>query len=340
MILAADRNRIAPYLFHLKPGADQSAPDCPTSSGSGHGGKTGAMTDLLDWLVSNRIDILHCHSFRPNLYARLAGAVLRPRLKIVAHYHNIYDDKWCDPQALSLERLLGAVTDARIAVSKSVAYHVADCLGVAVASIDVVGNAIDHDRLSRADRARGRARLGIAPEVPLIGLVGRVCRQKGPDTFVDAAFALLSQDPSLRFVLIGDIEDAALGLDLQTRISDAGQTEAIRFTGHCTDVADVLAALDVMAAPSRWEGFGLAILEAMFLGIPVVASYVDAIPDVVGGTATLVPPDDPKALFRAIEEALVTPRTDRTEQARQRARVASWDAAAAQVQAVYERIMG
>lgn len=338
LIRAADRSRIAPHLFHLKAGATDISLDCPCTGATGQGGKTGAMTDLLGWLSDNRIDVLHCHSFRPNLYARLAGAVLRPRLKIVAHYHNIYDDKWRDPQALALERQLGAVTDARIAVSDPVAAHVASRLAIARKAIDVIGNAIDPARLAGADRARGRAWFGVGPEVPLIGLVGRICHQKGPDTFVEAALALLSQRPNLRFVLIGHIEDAAIARDLQARITASPHPEAITFMGHSNEIGDALAALDVTAAPSRWEGFGLTILEAMFLGVPVVASNVDAIPDVTAGTAALVPPDDPAALAGAIAETLERRDARRIEHAQRLAREASWTVTSDRILAVYDRI--
>lgn len=339
LIRAADRDQVSPFLFHLKPGPGLIEADCPSASASGKGGKTGAMAELLDWLTVHRIDILHCHSFRPNLYARLAGAALRPALRIVAHYHNTYDDKWCDPQVLALERHLGRVTDARIAVSKAVAKHVCDRLELTPGRVDIIPNAIDPVRLLGADRLRGRAMLNVAPQARLIGLIGRVCRQKGQDTFVEAALQLLSNDPSLRFVMIGEIEDATLAQRLQARVSDAGYAEVIRLHGHAENVGDVLAALDVLAAPSRWEGFGLAILEAMWLGVPVVASNVDAIPDVTGGTAVLVSPDDPKDLSRALTQTLSCASDRRIMAAKNIASQRTWEASAAEVHVIYDRIM-
>lgn len=342
LIRHADRSRLAPHLFHLKPGPDtEPALDCPSATATGHGGKTGAMAELLGWLADTRIDILHCHSFRPNLHARLAGAALRPGLKIVAHYHNTYDDKWSDPQALALERHLGGVTDARIAVSGAVADHVSHRLGVARGSIEVVGNGIDPTRLANSHRARGRVRLGVDDDAQLIGLVGRLCRQKGPDVFVEAALALLRHRPDLRFVVVGDIEDNPLADDLCGRIAAAGQDKAIRLVGHQNHVGDILSALDILAAPSRWEGFGLAIAEAMWLGIPVVASAVDAIPEVTGGAAILVPPDDSRALAAALAGVLDNPSAARIRAttAQARANDLTWSVASARVQAVYDRII-
>jgi glycosyltransferase involved in cell wall biosynthesis len=338
LIRHADRSLVLPHLFHLKPGKPDDAPppvECDVAAATGLGGKTGAMADLLDWLIRRRIDILHCHSFRPNLYARLACAALRPEVRIVSHYHNIYADKWCDPQVLSLERTLGRVTDARIAVSEAVADHVAGQLGLRRQDVDVVGNGIDFERLSYADRDRGRAALGIPPGVPLVGLVGRLCKQKGPDTFVEAALSILADTPELRFVLVGDIEDAALAAKLHERIRIAGFSERILLTGHSDRIGDILAALDVLAAPSRWEGFGLVLAEAMWLGVPIVASAVDAIPSVTCGTARLVPAEAPAALADAIRSALVDPAPSR---GRTDARQMTWETAAGKVQQIYDRV--
>src|SRR5690606_26987660 len=128
--------------------------------------KTTAMTELITWLDAHRIDILHTHSFRPNLYARMAGAVLKPAgLKIVAHYHNQYADKW-HGDTLVLERQLAQITDAGLAVSEAVARHVAAETGLQPA---VLENGVDLGRVTRGNRSAGRARLGLPPEAEVVG---------------------------------------------------------------------------------------------------------------------------------------------------------------------------
>lgn len=334
-----DRSRIAPHVFYMKAGegpdllADLDIPRCAATGAS----KATAMTELVAFLDRHRIDILHTHSFRPNLYGRMAGAVLRPfELKIVAHYHNEYSDKW-DAEALCVERKLAAVTDAGIAVSSAVARHVADCVGMVC---ELAENGIDRRRVTGGNRTTGRAALGIPADAHLVGLVGRVCHQKGIDTFVAAAAATAKELPGTRFVVIGDAEDKNLLTRMNTRISEAGLADHIHFAGHRDDMADMLAALDLLAAPSRWEGFGLMLAEAMAAGVPVIASNVGGIPDVLGGAGLLLPPDDPDALAEATASLLddAERRTGMAQRGRIQSARFDWTKTASRVCTIYERI--
>jgi len=262
------------------------------------------MTELVAWLEHHHIDILHTHSFRPNLYARMAGAVLKPAgLKIVAHYHNDYADKW-QGDALTIERRLGAVTDAALSVSRAIALHVRDLTGTRAT---VLQNGIDFDRVMGGDRDAGRVALGVPTGMRAVGLVGRLCRQKGADIFVEAAALLHGRFPDVQFVIVGDVEDPALKEHLSTRIARLKLADRVTFAGHWNGMADCYAALDLLAAPSRWEGFGLVLAEAMAAGVPVVASAVGGIPEVVGKAGALVPPENSEALAASIGDVLANP---------------------------------
>ena len=295
-----DPTKIANHVFYLKPGAgdDLFDDDRIPVRHAGSDSKADAMADLVAWLERHRIDILHTHSFRPNLYARMAGAVLRPAgLRIVAHYHNDYSDKW-HGAALALERSLGDVTDAALAVSAPVATHVATLTG---SRPEVLANGVDLDRVTGGDRTAGRIALGLPDRALVVGLVGRICRQKGVDTFVEAAFQLCPRLPQARFIVIGDHEDKALASKLSGRIAASDWANRILLAGHRRDMADCFAAMDVLVAPSRWEGFGLALAEAMAAGVPLIATDVGGIPEVVGSAGRLIAPDDPDTLAAEIE---------------------------------------
>jgi glycosyltransferase involved in cell wall biosynthesis len=267
-------------------------------------GKLGSIADVAEWLDAERIDLLHTHSYRPNVYARMAGALCRPNgLRVVAHYHNQYDDKWeSTPEMLSLERQLAKGCDAMFAVSDAVRRHVAERLGLNPERIEVVPNGVDVSAFQGIDRAAAREALGLGRDRPVFGLIGRLCEQKGQEDFVEAAILLAHRCPDALFLMVGGIEDKALHQRLEPRIAAAGLSGTIRFTGHWTDIASVYAALDAVVAPSRWEGFGLMLIEAMASRRPIVAARVGAIPDVVreGETALLVPPRDPQALAAAM----------------------------------------
>lgn len=337
LIRHTDPARVAPHVCYLKPGQGASGcADIPVRAATS-ASKASAMMDLVAFLDLHRIDVLHTHSYRPNLFGRMAGAVLRPAgLRIVAHYHNEYDDKW-DAQALCVERRLAAITDAAFAVSSAVAGHVAERVGLVC---DVAENGIDRARVTGGDRARGRAALGLGVPGPVIGLVGRVCRQKGVDTFVDAALRLALTVPEAQFVVLGDVEDTDLATALAARIDTAGLTGRIRFAGHREDMADMFAALDLLAAPSRWEGFGLMLAEAMAAGVPVIAARVGGIPDVVGQAGLLVPPEDPAALAVAMKTVLSDPqrRTAMVDLGLAQAARFDWVRTATRIAQTYERL--
>jgi glycosyltransferase involved in cell wall biosynthesis len=341
------RDRYAPQVFVLKGDTPDPAlqrriekAGIPVTFARATDGKIGTIAELAAWIAEQNVSILHCHSYRPNLYARMAGALHRPAgLRVVAHYHNQYDDKWLpDSPALLLERQLVGVTDAMIAVSASVRAHVADRLALPADRIILLPNGVTPDKVRPIPRAEARAALGIAAGDLAIGLIGRICAQKGQEDMVEAALFLQRTRPEALILMIGAIEDAALHRRLVTRIADQGATDRIRFTGHLPDIAPAYAALDILVAPSRWEGFGLMLVEAMAAGLPIIASDVGAIPEVTGGAATLVPPSDPVALAAEIA-AMDAPARDRASAAgRLRAQTFCWPTAANHLAALYDRL--
>ncbi|MDO5642846.1 MAG: glycosyltransferase family 4 protein [Paracoccus sp. (in: a-proteobacteria)] len=156
------------------------------------------------------------------------------------------------------------------------------------------------------DKRALRENLGLDPDAVLIGCFGRVRAQKGVDLLVEAALRLFPDHPRAGLVLTGRItrDNQAFVDELRTRIQAAGLTGRIHFLGELPwqDVVRHYQAMDIFAAPARWEGFGLTPLEAMACGLPVVASRVGAFETLIieGETGSLVPPDDAGALTRAI----------------------------------------
>lgn len=339
------RERYAPQVFVLKgegsnPGLEGRFADAgvEVTVGQAPDGKIGSVAELADWLSRRGIDILHSHSYRPNLYARMAGAICRPQgLRIVAHYHNQYDDKWTEGSpALLLEQRLAGVTDAMVAVSDVVRGHVAEAIGVAPGKIAVIPNGLDAGKVRAVDREAARRAFGLSPDDLAIGLIGRVCAQKGQEDMVEAALLLSHRKPEAVVLMIGALEDGALHDRLAARIAAAGAGGRIRFCGHMPDIAPAYAALDILAAPSRWEGFGLMLVEAMAAGLPIVASDAGAIAEVTGGAARLVPPGDAGALAEALEGFDRVARARAAEAGRVRARDFDWSAAAARLASLYD----
>jgi glycosyltransferase involved in cell wall biosynthesis len=164
------------------------------------------------------------------------------------------------------------------------------------ASWRVIPNGVDLDTWSEAsteERDAARSRLGLQAR-PTVVCVGRLCRQKGQDLLLDAWPDVRERVPEAQLVLVGDGPD----LEKLRRRADG----AVVFAGHRHDVGDWLAAADVVAFPSRWEGMSIGMLEAMARGRSVVATDVPGASEALGDT--LVPAEDSEALAAAISSRL------------------------------------
>jgi len=208
-------------------------------------------------------------------------------------------------------------TDAYIAVSGAIGRALLGS-GVAPGRVHVVHNGIDAEAIRAAAREPLSTSLP-AGEGPLVGCVARLERVKGVADFIDAAELVAREIPSVRFVVAGDGSEAE---SLAAR-RDPALAERLEFLGHVDPIEPLVEALDVMVLPSLSEALGLVLLEAGALGVPVVATAVGGIPEVVedGVTGILVPPGQPPALSRAVTQLLRDPARARAMGAAGRARV-------------------
>jgi glycosyltransferase involved in cell wall biosynthesis len=197
---------------------------------------------------------------------------------------------------------------AVVAVSPAVV----DCLvqgGVPREAVELICDAVDPQALRPSrSAAEVRAALGLAPGRTLLLALASLDRRKGLDVLLDALRRVLDGERSARPMLwiAGDGPERA-DLEARTRSLDLG--EAVRLLGRREDAPDLLNACDVFVLPSRREGLGVAALEAMAVGKPVVASRVGGLGQAVvhGETGLLVPPEDPEALARALGQVLADP---------------------------------
>ncbi len=250
-----------------------------------------------------RPDVLHTHLLKADaLGATCAGGARA----LVASKHN--DERALLRLPVSLVHgLLSRRVARTIVLSDHVARFVAEHGRVPAARIRRVYYGVDAARLQpRRPRADVRAGLGLAPDAPLLVCVGRLAPQKDHPTLL-AALARLPQEVVLLVVGGDPFGDGELRLKaLAERLGLSGRA---RFLGIRHDVPDLLGASDLFVLPSLWEGLGLVFLEAMAVSLPVVATNVSAIPEVVpdGEGGWLVPPGDPEALARTIAAALADP---------------------------------
>src|SRR5204862_2099610 len=167
----------------------------------------------------------------------------------------------------AISRRVLALADAVIAVSESVATYLrARGLASAVVHIGV-------DPPELRDDPRGE--LGLERDAFVVGGIGRLHEQKGWDVLCSAAQLVRQRIPDARFVVIGRGPEGP-------RLSKSPDCRGIEFVGYRDDAPSYLRAFDALAMPSRYEGFGMVAVEAMLAGVPVVASRVGGLPEVVG----------------------------------------------------------
>ena len=292
-----------------------------------------------------RPTIVHTHTSKAGFVGRLAARLARVPVVIHQPHGHIFYGYWGRGRValfVALERLAARWTDTLVALTpREVEEHVERGIGRAM-QWAVVPSGVPTARLRAAapTRAAARARLGLPADAFVIAGVGRLVPIKGFDLLVDALPAIAAQVPSARALLIGDGEERAA---LEARAAALGVGARLSITGAVTDVEGVLAAADVLAAPSRNEGMGRVLVEAMAIGLPVVGTMVGGIPDVIidGECGRLVAADDAAALAAALAElgSDAALRAKLGAAAGPRAEAFSTDVAAAAMGAIYDGLV-
>lgn len=259
--------------------------------GMRHNRDAAALPRLARLIRRGRYDVVHTHLYRACVYGRIA-ARLAGTPRVIATEHSLGDGhiegRVPSRGVRALYRATERLGSATVAVSPTVAARLRGW-GVPPGRIVVIPNGIDAAAFAfdAARRAATRRRLGIAPHERIVGAVGRLVPTKRFDLLIEAVAALRG----VRLLLVGSGPERG-GLERLAR--DLGATGRVIFTGGTSDVAGALAAMDVLAAPSTQETFGLAVLEALAAGLPVLYTTCPALDDRPDGEvpqARRLPPD-------------------------------------------------
>ena len=258
-----------------------------------------------------RPDVVHTHQMAALLYA--GRAARRERVPVVHTEHANVAARRAKSWARRLRtgllwRYAGRYADRFCGVSRDVVAAAAAYGTIRRRKLAHVPNGIDTAvfAAAEADRPAARAALGIAPDAPVVGTVGRLAEVKQQGVLIRAFAQVLPAFPAARLVLVGD---GPLWAELEELAGSLGLGGAVLFAGYRPNPERYLAAMDVFVLPSRAEAMPLVIPEAWAAGRPVVATRVGGIPELIedGKTGLLVEPGDVGGLAVRLRQLLADP---------------------------------
>jgi glycosyltransferase involved in cell wall biosynthesis len=260
-------------------------------------------------------DVIHTTIFEADLVGRLAAA--GTRIPVLTSLVNTSYDRTrlrIDPNVSRFRLVGGRILDGLTArhlttrfhaITEAVKQSAVQHLHISPDAVTVIGRTRDLTRLGKPSHQRRgevRTRLALRETDEIVLALGRQEYQKGHNYLLEAASQLRSTRPNLRVIVAGREGNASVHLG--QAMDRHGLEGIVSFLGHRQDVGDLLSAADVFCFPSVYEGLGGAVIEAMAMGLPVVASDLPALREVVGDTGILVLPESAAALASAISQLL------------------------------------
>ena len=254
--------------------------------------------DVTRAVRAERPDFVHTHLVHADVYGGLAARLLG--IPTISTRHN--DDRYLLGPFRYVDRAFARPARRLIAISDAVR-HFLERAGHDPAKLVTIRYGLDE--LPAAPSVPPPAAAGIPPEAPLALAVGRLIAQKDHTTLLRAFARARTAVPQARLAILGS---GPLEAETRRLVAELGLDDAVTLPGR-TDIRDWLERADVFVHTSRWEGFGIVLLEAMLAGLPVVATRVSAVPEVVadGETGLLVEPGDDAALAEALGALLADP---------------------------------
>jgi glycosyltransferase involved in cell wall biosynthesis len=297
-----------------------------------------ALFQILALIRRERPAILHTHTTKAGILGRIAGRMTRTRTIHTPHGHLFYGyfGKGKEQLYVFLERLAARFCERIITISEDERRaYLRRGIGDEKKVVTIY-NGIDIGRFP-GNGKRVRRDLGIAQQAPLVGFVGRLEEVKGPHLFIDAAKRIKALAPQTHFLMLGD------GAMKDELIQKAQGVPQLHIMGYREDIADVIAALDILLIPSLNDGFNLVAVEAMASSKPIVATAVGGLPEVVGDSGILVGPGDTTRMAQEAVKFINSPglRKEIGMKGRRRAETLfSWDVCLQKTLDIYYLVAG
>lgn len=270
-----------------------------------------AFISLYTLMVKGGFDVVHCHTSKGGFLGRVAARLANARVIIYSPHGDIFEGYFGKTKTFAftaLERFAARFTDKIITLTKN-GIHPYLKAGIGKESqYDFIYNGVDVASLEKkkCDKIQKRRELGIDAGSFVVVTAGRLVPVKGQAYLISALGEIVKEAPNVLLVILGDGE---LRSSLEEQARALKREDRVLFLGMRNDVPEIVSCSDVFALPSINEGFGVALLEAMAVKCPIVATDVGGVPEVIldGVTGILVPPKDPAQLAKGILKLIKDP---------------------------------
>lgn len=254
---------------------------------------------LSKFINNNNYEIVHAHLFPTLYYASIAKLFVKNK-KIKFYYteHSTNNKRRNKSVFKFIEKNIYARFDKVICISIPVKESLQNWIGENKLRAEVIYNGIEHDKFENAKKVNLKEQLKIEKSSKLICMIGRFNEAKDHKTLIDA-FSNLEVDTTL--ILIGSGNTKSY---YENYVKSLNIKERVRFVVERDDIPNVLKSIDIFVLSSNWEGFGLVAIEAMASGVPVIASDIDGLKQVVGDGAILFKKNDHKDLLGKLTKVL------------------------------------
>ncbi|MBU0533620.1 MAG: glycosyltransferase [Candidatus Omnitrophica bacterium] len=255
---------------------------------------------LFKLIKQEKIQIVHTHTHKPNTTARIAAILARAPI-IIANEHNV--DEWKNAFQKLIDCFLCRFTDIIIVVSMGV-QKFCQSTGIPFCKFRLIYNGVEVDKFkNKKFRDTKRKELDIDENTCVIGTVGRIHPQKGHEFLIQVVEKLLAEHQSLIFLIIGE---GYLKEEFIRKVKSLNLSKNILFLGEREDIPELLSCMDIFVLPSIREGFPNTILEAMASSLPVVATDVGGVRELIipDETGFIVPPADISALHESLAKLI------------------------------------
>ena len=262
------------------------------------------------FLKRNRFDFVHTHSTKGGIIVRFAAKLAG--VPIIVHTIHGTPFQWgfswaLNKTAILLEKIVALFSDKLIAVANLVKQEFLDVNICPGEKIETIYSGIDFSAFDvSVDVEAKKKELGIRPDEQIVGTVGHLVERKGHIYLIEAAQQILEKTPNVRFIIAGE---GPYRQEIEKKIVECKLSDKVMLLGNRDDVPELLSIMDIYVQPSLAEGLGRSMTEALYMKRPVIATAVNAVPELIEHekTGLLIPPKEPQAIADAIQDLLSHP---------------------------------